>query len=218
MAAPSSSLDVAQLEALDRDGYVVVPDAITAPTLARLRLAFEDAPAQDHGTQHVTVSDAMREHDTWRALAEHPAAVSAAEHVLARPFRVRELHGRNPLPGHGQQGLHADWMPRSAGEPFYVVTVIAMFDAFTVDNGATRIVPGSHRHVGTMPKALAQPLAHHPREHVVTGAAGTLLVMNGHLWHSGRRNATDGPRRAAQLVLVDAATPGAGADAGMGVP
>ncbi len=101
-------------------------------------------------------------------MATHPLVFAAAEHILRRPFHVRDLHGRNPLPGFGQQGLHVDWVPRDAGDPYLVVTAIWMIDAFTVENGATRVVPGSHRLLHSPPADYAQPLARHPGERVVT--------------------------------------------------
>jgi ectoine hydroxylase-related dioxygenase (phytanoyl-CoA dioxygenase family) len=101
---------------------------------------------------------------------------AAAARVLARPHRGG-VHGRNPLPGFGQQGLHADWRPRQPGAPYAVLTVIWMLDDFTPDNGATRVVPASHKSPRPIDKKLAQPLARHPRELVVTGAAGDMLVF-----------------------------------------
>jgi ectoine hydroxylase-related dioxygenase (phytanoyl-CoA dioxygenase family) len=77
-----------------------------------------------------------------------------------------------------------------------------MIDAFTAENGGTRVVPGTHRFRHPPPISLAQPLAHHPDERLVTGAAGSVLILNGHLWHSGRRNDSSAGRRAAQLVVV----------------
>ena len=47
-----------------------------------------------------------------------------------------------------------------------------MPDAFTKDNGATRVVPGSHRITKSIAKSYAQPLAHHPQEVIVTGPSG----------------------------------------------
>lgn len=190
-----------ELDALDDAGYVVVPDALDATDLAELRRAFDVAP-QSSGTQHVTVTAQTPGVEAWRSLAEHPSLTAAAEHILGRPYRVRELHGRNPLSGYGQQGLHADWIPRAPGAPYFVVTSIWMLDDFTTENGATRVVPGSHRITKPLPKPIAQPQAHHPDERIVTGRAGSLLVFNGHVWHSGRRNDSRGTRRAAQLVMV----------------
>jgi ectoine hydroxylase-related dioxygenase (phytanoyl-CoA dioxygenase family) len=183
--------------ALDQNGYVVIPDVLDHATLDRLCRAFGGAPAQRDGTQHVEVDEADPRFSDWLALDRHPLALAAARHILKRPFQTR-IHGRNPLPGYGQQGLHADWRPRAPGEPFTVTTVIWMFDDFREDNGATRVVPGSHLQTGAVDKSLTQPLAHHPRELVVVGRAGSALLFNGHLLHSGCRNTSGAPRRAAQ--------------------
>jgi ectoine hydroxylase-related dioxygenase (phytanoyl-CoA dioxygenase family) len=196
------ALTPAHLRALDEEGYVVVPGALEEAWVERLRRAFESAPAQKDGTQHVEVTPATPEHASWQALREHPVILAAALHVLARPFRVRDLHGRNPLPGYGQQGLHADWMPRANVEPYHVLTALWMLDDFAPDNGATRVVPGTHRVLRAIPKSLGQPGAKHPAETVVTGRAGGVLVFNGHTWHSGRANTSNRPRRAAQMVVV----------------
>ena len=197
-------LSVDQRGALDRDGFLVVPGALDAEWVARLARAFEAAPAQADGTQHVVLSEATPERDAWRRLESHPVVVAAAMYVLGGPVRVRDLHGRNPLPGYGQQGLHADSVARAAGDPYSVVTALWMIDGFTADNGATRVVPGSHRLTRPPPPSFAQPLARHPDERVITGGPGSVLVFNGHLWHSGRRNTSAGPRRAGQMVIISA--------------
>jgi ectoine hydroxylase-related dioxygenase (phytanoyl-CoA dioxygenase family) len=190
------------LGALDREGYAVVPGALDAAWVERLRCAFECAPAQRDGTQHVEPTPATPDHASWLALREHPVILAAAQHVLGRLFRIRDLHGRNPLPGYGQQGLHADWMPRASVEPYHVLTALWMLDDFAADNGATRLVPGTHRILRPIPKSLGQPGSKHPDETFVTGRAGSVLVFNGHTWHSGRKNASERPRRAAQMVVV----------------
>jgi ectoine hydroxylase-related dioxygenase (phytanoyl-CoA dioxygenase family) len=201
-----STLGRSQIEALDRDGYVVVEGALDAAWVERLKRAFEGAPAQQNGTQHVELTPETPEMGAWLALKEHAVIVAAAEHVLGRPFRVRDLHGRNPLPGFGQQGLHADWMERSDASQFFALTAIWMIDDFTPGNGATRLVPGSHRIARPLAKAFAQPAARHPDERIVTAKAGSVLVFNGHTWHSGRKNESHGPRRAGQMVLVRGAS------------
>jgi ectoine hydroxylase-related dioxygenase (phytanoyl-CoA dioxygenase family) len=188
-------------EALDVDGYVVVKDAIDARSVERLRRAFDQAPAQDGATQHVELTPETPELVAWEGLRLHRVVLAAAEHVLGRPFEVTELHGRSPLPGYGDQGLHADEAPRESVEPFFVVTAIWMIDDFTVENGATRVVPGSHRLLRPIGKGLAQPGSKHPAEVIAVGTAGSVLIFNGHTWHSGRKNASDSPRRAAQMVI-----------------
>jgi ectoine hydroxylase-related dioxygenase (phytanoyl-CoA dioxygenase family) len=186
---------------LDREGYIVVRDALDERWVERLRRAFDGATEQERGTQHVELTAETRELASWHALREHPVVLEAARHVLGDAFAVTQLHGRNPLPGYGQQGLHSDAMPRASVEPFEILTALWMIDDFTVENGATRVVPGTHRITSAIPKSYAQPMAKHPNERIITGTAGSVLVMNGHTWHAGRKNESQGPRRAAQMVI-----------------
>ena len=187
--------------ALDQQGYVVIPDVLDEDALDRLCRAFVEAPPQSDGTQHVEIAEEDPKLGDWVALDRHPLALAAAQHILKRPFKTR-IHGRNPLPGFGQQGLHADWRPRRAGEPYQAATAIWMLDDFRDENGATRLVPGSHLQTGVVDKTVTQPLARHPRELVIVGRAGSALLFNGHLLHSGRRNESGAPRRAAQWTAT----------------
>jgi len=195
-----TSIDLA---ALDRDGFVVIAGALARPLLAALSAAYdagsrEQATAGERGTQHLYIDAAAA---PWREIAEHPALLAAARHVLGATFHIGRLHGRNPLPGFGQQGLHPDWVELEPGEPWQVLTALFLLDGFTADNGATRLVPGSHRRSRPLPKPLAQPLAHHPGEILVTAPAGAALIFNGHVLHSGTQNRSPGPRRALQIVV-----------------
>ena len=71
-----------------------------------------------------------------------------------------------------------------------------MLDDFTAENGSLRLVPGSHR-VGKLPDdMLEDPLAPHADEIVILGRAGTVVVINAHVWHGGLANRTDMPRLA----------------------
>jgi len=45
-------------------------------------------------------------------------------------------------------------------------------------------------------KALADLYAPHPQEILLTGRAGTVVVMNAHMWHGGTANRTAAHRRA----------------------
>ena len=112
------------------------------------------------------------------------------------------MGGRDPLPGYGQQGLHADWTVRFKGEPFRAVTAIWLLDDFTGDNGATRVVPGTHRLPTPPPKSFANPASRHPEQTLIVANAGSVLVFNGHLWHSGTTNRSSGSRRVVQCTFV----------------
>ncbi len=202
-----TSLSKREAESLDHDGYVVMTGVIDAAWLARLRAAFESgAAANDHkpvvkesGTRHI---DNLVNKEAFDAVYTHPRVLAAAHHVLGCPFRLGQLHGRDPLPGYGQQGLHADWTARSKGEPYHIVTAIWMLDDFTESNGATRLVPGTHRLLSPPSKSFADPASRHAEQKIIVGAAGSVLVFNGHLWHSGTRNESSHSRRALQCAFV----------------
>jgi len=187
-------------QGLERDGYAVIPGVLDYRWVERLRRAFDCAPVQLGGTQHVEITDETPDVESWRALEHHPVLKAAAEHLLSRPYCLGGLHGRNPLPGFGQQGLHSDCL-RGQGNECILITALWMLDDFTPENGATRVVPGSHRFARPLVKDFAQPLARHRDEIIILGRAGTVLMFNGYLWHSGRRNDSNGPRRAVQMGL-----------------
>lgn len=213
----ATTLPAAAREALDQDGYCLLPGLAPPGWLAELRAAVEAAMAapadpetlRRSGTRH---ADGLQWKDpAFDGVYLHPQVLAAVYQVLGRPFQLLFLGGRDPLPGLGLQGLHADWLPRGPGEPFHAVTAIWMLDDFRGDNGATRLVPGSHLLPRGLPKAWREPSRRHPQERVVTAAAGSVLVLNAHLWHSGTRNDSDGMRRALQCQFVsrDVARPGA---------
>jgi ectoine hydroxylase-related dioxygenase (phytanoyl-CoA dioxygenase family) len=70
--------------------------------------------------------------------------------------------------------------------------------AFTPNNGATRVVPAT-QHVPGVGELHNADVAH-PRQRLLTGAAGTIFVLNGHLWHSGTRNNSSEPRDSLQII------------------
>jgi ectoine hydroxylase-related dioxygenase (phytanoyl-CoA dioxygenase family) len=194
------TLDPHQRAALDDLGYVVLHEVLPRDVLAAMREAFEraaaeqkEAGAREGGTRHIRLD----------ILPEDERVAAATGHVIARPYGLMNAGGRDPLPGFGQQGLHADWRPRQAWEPFHAATAIWLLDDFTPDNGATRLVPRSHKR-GAVPKPYADPERHHPEEKVVVARAGSVLVFNGHLWHSGTRNRTKSPRRVVQCAFAAA--------------
>ena len=211
LGVTDNTLTTQQKRALDEQGYVLFAAVMDKRWLAELRAAYEalheadrrDAGnfgTQKDGTRHV--DDILNRSAAFDGVFTHPLVVAAAWRVFGREFRFARLHGRDPLPGFGQQGLHTDWQPRGDAAPYVVVNSIWMLDDFTRENGATRVVPGTHLLPNTPPKNLADPNAHHPDEIFVTAPAGSVLFFNAHLWHSGTRNGSKGLRRSLQCAYA----------------
>src|SRR5207247_11421646 len=71
-----------------------------------------------------------------------------------------------------------------------------MLDDFTAENGATRMIPGSHRWGRLPQEVLDDPAAPHPEEVLLLGKAGTVGVMNTHMWHGAAATRSPYPRPA----------------------
>lgn len=203
-----TALALEQKDALDRNGYVILSGIIDPGWLEDLRKAFESAcaagrqavPGKETGTRHI--DDLVNCDQDFADVYTHPKILAAVYHVLGAPFRLGQMNGRDPLPGFGQQGLHADWVNRTRAEPYRIVTTIWLLDDFTAENGATRLVPGTHLLLTQPPKSFADPASRHPEQKTIVAEAGSVLVFNGHLWHSGTRNNSNQPRRVLQCSFV----------------
>jgi ectoine hydroxylase-related dioxygenase (phytanoyl-CoA dioxygenase family) len=141
---------------------------------------------------------------------EHPSL--PALDALVAAYLGPETHlvtsgWRAPEQGRGQQGLHHDFLPRAVDQPPTVLTCLLFLDDFGPANGATGVLPGSHRWPTPLPKSQQQPQATHPDERQAEGQAGDTLLFDGHLWHRGRENLAGTPRRALQLQFAVGASP-----------
>ena len=199
-----ATLTAAERRALDVEGYVVLEGVVDGATLDVLRSACDgwrvdpqSGALSSGGNMQVGVL--FPGHTAPLAAVGHARVLAGVWHVLARPFQLGTVAWRNPRAGLGQQGLHADWPPRADAAVAHVVTGLCLLDDYTASNGPTRVVPGSHLIPSTVPKAQAQPLAHHPRERTVAARAGSVVLFNGHLWHSGTRNTSGASRRVMQV-------------------
>lgn len=134
--------------------------------------------------------------EVFKVALSHPRVLAAIAHVLESDMKLSSLNSRAALPGQGLQGLHADWPKAVEPGDYQVCNSIWLLDDFTKDNGATRLVAGTHLS-GKMPgEVMADPTASHPDEELLLAPAGTVVVFNSHTWHGGTLNRTDAPRRA----------------------
>jgi ectoine hydroxylase-related dioxygenase (phytanoyl-CoA dioxygenase family) len=191
---------------LEHDGFVALPDFMSADLLAEVRarvdeLFEEEGEAagsefkQEAGSRRL--ANLVAKGEVFERIVTDRTILALMSEVLGPELKLSSLNVRSadPLSG-GLQPLHVDggFLPDGGG--YCVCNSVWMLDDFTASNGALRVVPGSHKS-GRLPQdVLADPLAPHPDELLVTGSAGTVVVMNAHLWHGGTRNSTERPRRA----------------------
>ncbi len=204
---------------LEQEGYVLLPALLAPPQLESLRARLEDLWQQEGdvaGQENYVERGARRlanlaaKDAMFRELMCEPHVLEAVQAVIGPDIRLNMLNAREALPHASDfQPLHVD--TDHSGKPdargYYVCTAIWMIDDFTVENGATRLVPRSHRS-GHVPKEVLSDLyAAHPDEVIVEGHAGDVLVFNGHCWHAGGANTTSERRRAVLVHYVRADYP-----------
>jgi ectoine hydroxylase-related dioxygenase (phytanoyl-CoA dioxygenase family) len=194
--APRSDMADARADLADF-GYCVVDRVLKPAELAGLRARLDEAAAcqeaarsawYSHGNQRVFMLLNRGEEFVW--LAEHPVVLGLAEQVLGPDLLLSSITANITRPGNEAQQLHAD--QQYVQEPWlYPVTIQAvwMVDDFTRENGATRIVPGSHLR-GRAPMGREQEIVH------LLGEAGSVGFLDGRVWHGTDVNVTASqPRR-----------------------
>ncbi|OCT13889.1 phytanoyl-CoA dioxygenase [Paenibacillus pectinilyticus] len=194
-----------QKKSLDEEGFVVFPDLLDETQLEVIRAKYEELMTkegmnagkevhQEEGTRRL--SDLVNKGECFDGIYTHPKLLAAVYHVLMREFKLSSLNARDAIPGAGLQALHADWGSREASEPFHVCNSIWLIDDFTRENGATRVVPGSHKLSGNPQQHGIDPREPHPQEVLLLAPAGSVGIFNSHVWHGGTLNRTTQTRRA----------------------
>lgn len=204
LGVTDDTLSATETNTLSEQGYIVFENLIAADQLEALRDKYETLMANIAGTvAHQREAGTRRLFDLenqgeeFDAMYTMPKVLAAVYQLIGRDFRFVTLNGRDAVPGEGHQSLHADW-PSGPDGQLNAVTCLVMLDDFTPHNGATRIVPGTHRS-GVNPAsdwADGKAGERHPEEVQILAPAGSVAVMSSHLWHGGTKNTTDGTRRA----------------------
>ena len=189
----------AHLVNLDRDGYLVVENVLSPQQLQAVRrevtpLLQKKGRNFFEGELTQRIYSVIAKTLTCNPLVENPMVLALLDEVLKPDYLLSQLQVINILPGESQQPIHFDdgfydiARPRRA---LGAATVLAI-DDFTQDNGATMVIPGSHKWGDRMPtdEDLQQQIS-------CEMPAGSAVFFLGTLWHGGGENRSKQPRLAA---------------------
>lgn len=178
---------------LDELGYCLIPNALDSEQLERVRKRlFAQAEREraegwaltfDKDSQAVV--NLVSKGQEFIDLVEAPNMLELVEHTIGANPLLSSITCNIVGEGTKAQVLHGDQAIVPAPWPRAEVCNVAwMIDDFTASNGATIIVPGSHK-VGNHPD-----YSNLPKGEPVVAPAGTAMVFDGRLWHGAGENTT----------------------------
>lgn len=189
-------------ERLQRDGYAVLRQAIAPEWLDGLRAVFDAGvkPADQWPVPRgVDYRYSLLDDDPGvQAVCRLPQVLAVVGALIAERFFLAQVEGREPLAGRGHQRLHRDLSARRPGD---IANALAYFDDYGPDNGATRLVPGSHR---PLPGAPEVDFDDESAAIQLSGRAGDILIFDVDLVHAGSLNLSGARRRSILISYFSA--------------
>ncbi len=199
--SPDAPAD-AIVSAMQEDGAAIVTDLTATETVDRIRAELRphldakglETESDFNGSRTLRVySSLLGLAPTAAELVDHDRVVEVANAVLlphCATYQIGSLTGIEILPGESAQALHRDdsLYPIEISGLELQIGVMWALDDFTVENGATRVVPKSHRFLRSwhLPGLDGWESAVMPK--------GSALFYLGSTWHGGGANTSDAPR------------------------
>ena len=195
------------LEQLETLGFCVVPDVLNQQEVVTVRQqllaaaqAFEEGgastfmPELDPNAHNVRVFNLIGLNAVFRRLILDPTALKFVRKLLGAHFMISNFTANIALPGSGSMPIHSD-LGFVAPPPWlapHSMNIIWCLDDVHESNGATRYIPGSQLF------QTLDDLPDSPMQQTVAfeATAGSIIAMDGRMWHTSGANVTEDSERA----------------------
>lgn len=192
---------------LKDDGWCVLPEVLekvrAREVLDRLWAAADESerrgvstymPVLDPNASNVRVFNLLDIDPVFRELIQHPTAVDLVSSLLGPEFLISNFTANIARPGSRSMPLHSDQaivVPEPWFHPWAMNIIWCLTDV-RFENGATLFVPGSHKAVwrSDLPD---DPIS---RLRPFEAEAGSIIAMEGRVWHTSGANITHDEDRA----------------------
>lgn len=182
-----------RLSQIEDQGYTILENVIEPELVAefrneihRVEKTLDTAPRGNtvEGYKTLRTYNLLAKSASFQKMPVHDAVLPLVERVLEPDLLLSGMTSMDLGPGEVPQPLHPDDYVINVKRPHppLVCTTIWALTDFTEENGATRIVPGSHKrdHLPDYSEAIDSIPAVMP--------AGSVLVFDGALWHGSGAN------------------------------
>lgn len=177
-------------------GFTVVDNAIPGDLVAALRGGLDRyIESSGHGysttgfegTRTFRIYNLLALDPVFQAIPIHENALPIAEGVLDPGLQLSSLSAIILGPDQEAQPIHGDTQQIPLPRPHPTISLNCMWAItdFTEANGATRIVPGSHKFDRN------PPYGEHVDSIAAEMPAGSVMFFDSALWHGGGANRTD---------------------------
>ncbi len=215
----SEAAFVSSLNAVHDRGYVIIENAMSLEECGQYRDELERHMAQSprgrnvfEGTHSHRLYALLTKSARFAAMVEHPLALAFAEHFLGGSCLLSACLSINLHPGESVQPWHTDDAHIGVAHPhgIFGVSVFWALDETTVLNGATEVLPYSHRWADSELQGMLHGMlqdehftqietvgedSHGPLDSVHTAMpAGSIMIMRSDVWHRGGANRSDTDR------------------------
>jgi ectoine hydroxylase-related dioxygenase (phytanoyl-CoA dioxygenase family) len=186
--------------AVERHGYAIVEGVLSSERCEALVRAIEEVESEQsvpfganefEGLATRRIFNLIAKGPVFRELVTHPSVLAWVETILGGEILLSGTTSMHIGPGETPQLLHADdgmiTLPRP--HPATLITTLWALSDFRSENGATRLVPGSHRF-----EDMPRPGEQHA-DIASEMPAGSVLILHGSTWHGGGGNDTGDEHR-----------------------
>lgn len=197
-------------EEIRRLGYAVVPSGLSTDAVAALAAEFDAVQGryiERYGLaylaerdEHNTIRLPLTESDAFRQLAMNPNILALVEKLVRGRFVLNQQNGIvNPSGARYNQGAWHRDLPYQHFVSTRPLAVNALYcvDDFTPENGASLVLPASHKEEAFPSDAFVAAHAHS-----VAAQAGSFIVLDCMCFHRGGENRSARVRRAVNHVYT----------------
>ena len=195
-----------QVQSLEVEGYVVLPDLLTTDQVAALKAetALLETTAVDYSIHQRGCPAVQFAGGAITDLIAHRPTIDFLEQLFGKDIVMMSYGYARSEPGHPGISLHADGQPYGSaifgmqGSVPWMVRVLYYLDDLTAEVSPFRVVPRSHLSMHDDANPYRR-FTSHPEEMVVTAKAGSAILINHRVFHG---NCPNSGERAREMLAI----------------